>query len=383
MRVLYFGTYSVGPGYPRNTVLMESLESVGVEVVECHAPLFDGAAQKIAAVSTLRGAVRMGLKAARQWMRLARRFYKAGPRDVVVVGYTGHLDLFWARALSLAWRRPVVLDAFLSPYDTVVGDRRLLDARSLAARALFAFERCALRLSDLVLTDTEVGADFLAETFGLPRKRFAAMPVGSLVRAPVEVPVPVAANGGAADKAPFEALFAGTFVPLQGIPYILDAAAEAPDIMFRIIGDGPGATRMEHEVRTRGMSHVSMERRFVPRAELDARLARADAVLGVFGDTPKAARVIPCKVYDGLAAGLPVVTGDSPAARELLTDGENALLVDRRDPRSLVNTLRRLRDDEGLGERLREGARRLARRRFGREALGLRLKATLKELIAS
>ena len=68
MRVLYFGTYSVGPGYPRNTVLMESLESVGVEVVECHAPLFDGAAQKIAAVSTLRGAVRMGLKAARQWI---------------------------------------------------------------------------------------------------------------------------------------------------------------------------------------------------------------------------------------------------------------------------------------------------------------------------
>ena len=383
MRVLYFGTYSVGPGYPRNTVLIESLKSVGVEVVECHAPLFGGTEQKIAAVSTFRGAVRMGLKAVRGWARLARRFYKAGPRDVVVVGYTGHLDLFWARVLGLTWRRPIVLDAFLSPYDTVVGDRRLLDAQSLAARALFAFERCAMRLSDLVLTDTEVGADFLAETFGVARNRFVAMPVGSLVRAPLKARVPVATNGGTPDKMPFEALFAGTFVPLQGIPYILDAAAEAPDIMFRIIGDGPGAMRIEDEVRRRGMSHVSMDRRFVPRDELDAHLARAGAVLGVFGETPKAGRVIPCKVYDGLAAGLPVVTGDSAAARELLTDGKDALLVDRREPRSLVDALRRLRDDERLGERLREGARRLARQRFGREALGLRLKATLKELIVS
>ena len=153
--------------------------------------------------------------------------------------------------------------------------------------------------------------------------------------------------------------------------------------MFRIIGDGPGAMRIEDEVRRRGMSHVSMDRRFVPRDELDAHLARAGAVLGVFGETPKAGRVIPCKVYDGLAAGLPVVTGDSAAARELLTDGKDALLVDRREPRSLVDALRRLRDDERLGERLREGARRLARQRFGREALGLRLKATLKELIVS
>ena len=32
MRILYFGTYSVGPGYPRNTVLIASLRTVGVEV---------------------------------------------------------------------------------------------------------------------------------------------------------------------------------------------------------------------------------------------------------------------------------------------------------------------------------------------------------------
>ncbi|MHC4339188.1 MAG: glycosyltransferase, partial [Planctomycetota bacterium] len=92
-------------------------------------------------------------------------------------------------------------------------------------------------------------------------------------------------------------------------------------------------------------------------------------------------RVVPCKVYDGLAAGLPVVTGDGPGPRELLTDGRDALLVDRDDPRSLVRALRRIRDDDRLADRLRAGARELARRRFGSKAIGLRLKAALSGLV--
>jgi glycosyltransferase involved in cell wall biosynthesis len=61
--------------------------------------------------------------------------------------------------------------------------------------------------------------------------------------------------------------------------------------------------------------------------------------------------------------------------------GESALLVDRRDPDSLVAALRRLRDEPGLADRLRSGARRLAREHFSPEAIGLRLKAALAEVV--
>jgi glycosyltransferase involved in cell wall biosynthesis len=350
---------------------MEALRSVGVEVVECHAPLFKGAAEKVAAASTAAGALRLGARLARAWADLAPRFFRAGPRDIVVVGYTGHLDLYLARALSVALRRPLVLDAFLSPYDTVVGDRSLLAPGSLAARALFRLERTALRLADLVLTDTRAHAEFMARSFRVPLRRFVPVPVGSLVRAPVRVPV--LAGGGGREE--FNAFFCGSFVPLQGVPYILDAAETAPDLRFRLVGDGPGASIIEEELRRRAMDNVDWERRFIPRRELEERLASAGAVLGVFGRTPKAYRVIPCKVYDGLAAGLPVVTGDGPGPREMLEDGRHALLVDRNDPASLVAGLRRVRDEEGLSDRLREGARRLARERFGPGAIGLLLRS--------
>ncbi|MDH3592412.1 MAG: glycosyltransferase [Planctomycetota bacterium] len=379
MRVLWFGTYSVGPGYPRNTVLIEALRSVGVDVVECHAPLFRNAHDKVAAAGTVRGRLRFGCKALIAWFRLAWKFFRAGPRDIVVVGYTGHLDIFLARVLSVFKRRPLVLDAFLSLYDTTVVDRKLLAPTSLAARALFRFERAALRVADLVLTDTAAHADFMAGTFAVPAERFVPIPVGSLIEAPLAVPVPapVGARGGAAPARPFTAYFCGTFVPLQGLPYILDAAQQAPDLHFHIQGDGPDGPRIAEEVAARDLANVRLERVFLPRSEIEKRLAAADAVLGVFGEGAKARRVVPCKVYDGLAAGLPVVTGGGPGPEELLTSGEDALLVDRDNPRSLVRALRRLRDDPALGGRLRVGARRVARERFGREALGLRLRAAL------
>ncbi|MEE8107414.1 MAG: glycosyltransferase [Planctomycetota bacterium] len=385
MKVLYFGTYSIGPGYPRNTVLIESLRAVGVDVTECRAPLFRGPADKIAAVAGVFGATRSAFRAAIAWGRLSVGFFTAGPRDAVVVGYTGHLDIFLARALSLFRRRPIVLDAFLSPYDTIVGDRKILRENSWKARALKRFERASLRVADLVLTDTDAGADYLHQTFDVPREKLASLPVGSLVREPVEASVPAAPGEPrwtpTGEPRAFEAIFVGSFVPLQGVPYILAAAELAPDLIFRIVGDGPDGPRAEEEVRERRMRNVVLERRFVQRAELNKKLADADAVLGVFGTGPKTARVIPCKVYDGLAAGLPVVTARTPAACELMTDGEDALLVDAEDPGSLVAALRRLRDEPLLRETLRSGARRLARERFGAHAIGMRYRASLKELV--
>jgi glycosyltransferase involved in cell wall biosynthesis len=74
--------------------------------------------------------------------------------------------------------------------------------------------------------------------------------------------------------------------------------------------------------------------------------------LGIFGTSSKAARVIPNKAFQALACGAPLVTADTPAARELLTDGKDALLVPPGEPAALAAALRRLAADDEFRTRL-------------------------------
>ena len=74
--------------------------------------------------------------------------------------------------------------------------------------------------------------------------------------------------------------------------------------------------------------------------------------------------MIPNKAFQALACGAPLVTADTPAVRELLSDGESALLVPPGDPAALAAALRRLASDPALAEAVRRLAadEQLARR---------------------
>lgn len=65
----------------------------------------------------------------------------------------------------------------------------------------------------------------------------------------------------------------------------------------------------------------------------------------------------PMKLFEYMASGRPIVASDLPSTAEVLTDGENALLVPPSDPAALAAAVRRLHDDPALGGRLAAQAR--------------------------
>ena len=105
--------------------------------------------------------------------------------------------------------------------------------------------------------------------------------------------------------------------------------------------------------------------------------------LGVFGRSPKAARVIPNKAYQALACGTPLVTAATPAAAELLVDGESALLVPPGDPEALADAVRRLRDDAGLAARIAAGGWRVYEERASEEVLGRCWRDVLERVLST
>jgi glycosyltransferase involved in cell wall biosynthesis len=85
---------------------------------------------------------------------------------------------------------------------------------------------------------------------------------------------------------------------------------------------------------------------WVPYEELVGWIHRADVCLGIFGDSDKAARVIPNKVFQILSAGAPLITRDSPAIRELLDpDTPGVVLTPCADPQALLAAVREMLAD--------------------------------------
>ena len=101
------------------------------------------------------------------------------------------------------------------------------------------------------------------------------------------------------------------------------------------------------------------------------------SVTASWGETAKAARVVPLKAALTLAAGRALVTRDGPAAREGL--GDDAVLVPAADPDALAAALRELAADR---ERTRDLAAR-GRERFLARYTPVRAAAALVEGIAS
>ena len=132
--------------------------------------------------------------------------------------------------------------------------------------------------------------------------------------------IPVGAEEGLFDPQPVEAarrpvrvLFYGSFIGLQGPEVIAQAAALTAEVHWTFIGDGPLRQRCEHLCKDRpNITFLP----WIPYQQLPAQIAEADILMGVFGNSQKAARVIPNKVYQSLACGRIVVTQPSPSYPE-------------------------------------------------------------------
>jgi len=354
LRVLYFGTYE--RDYPRNAQVISALRGACVDVSERHVSVWEANAHKWSAGA--QAAARLALAEARLLRRPNKDF------DVLIVGYPGHLDLTAARRVARG--RPVVFNPLVSLYDTFVEDRRRFEPKSPAGRTLKAIDTRALRAADLVVADTETNARFLADLAGLPRDRVEVCFVGAEERV---------FQPGWDPAEPFTALFVGKLIPLHGVATVLEAARIAPDLRFRVIGTGQLDQLLTE--RPPNVEHVA----WVDYERLPDELHTAGCALGVFGTSEKAGRVIPNKAFQALACGVPLITADTPAARELLADEESALLVPPGDAQALAAAIRRLAADRALAQRLAGGGLRAYRTHASERVLGERWRSLIEQLV--
>jgi len=267
------------------------------------------------------------------------RFLRSPRPDIVVVGYLGHLDVLLLRPFAILRRTPVIWDAFLSLYDTVVDDRRMVSSRHPAAHFLKGWDWLACRAADLVVLDTEAQATLFRNTYGLETSKVTSVFVGAEVKT-----FPKLSANSKGSRA--TVLFYGQFIPLHGIATIIEAARLSRNrpIDWVIIGSGQMAGHIR-EMLDNDTPNALDWVEWVPYPELLRYIAAADVCLGVFGESSKAGRVIPNKVFQILSAGRPLVTRDGPGIRELVPEFATGVeLVPPADPAALLMAVERLLD---------------------------------------
>lgn len=366
LRVMVWGTYDLGK--PRTRLMVQALRHGGAEINEIHASVWEGAEDK--SVMRRSDALKRGLSWALAYPRLVWRFMRAPRPDVVVVGYLGHLDVLILWFFARLRRVPVVWDAFLSLYDTVVMDRQMVSPRHPLAFALKAWEWMACRAVTKVVLDTEAQGAFFRDFYALEQNKVASVFVGA--EALVFPPAPVHNEN---DRG--RVLFYGQFIPLHGIATIVQAArlSGSRPLDWLIIGTGQQAGVIREMLEADAPASLTWTP-WVPYGELVKHIAAADVCLGVFGDGDKAGRVIPNKVFQVVSAGRPLVTRDGPGMRELVGAGaEGIRLVPPADPAALLTAVEEL-IAEGAGARDLHGD---LRARFSIEALAARWEAILMQ----
>ena len=354
MRVAFAGSFD--PEYPRTRGLREGLEARGVEV-------------RLLGVSPRAGF------GARQAAMIAAWAARGAGIDAFLVPSFGHRDVPLLRLLATISGAPLLFDPLVSRWDTQVRDVGRVRAGSFAALRLRASDRLSMGLADIVLCDTWEHGEFFTSEFGVPRRKLARVPVGADREAfalGAERGVGRrgregdAASDGAGGPRPFEVAFVGGFLPLHGMPVIVQAAAllearhGAGFARFTLAGHGMHAYRVDRDLAALGLRSV----RRLPRVPYGAALrlmAEADVALGIFGTSEKAGRVVPHKVYQSLALGVPTVTRRSAAVAEYFRDGrdgrggpegEALVTVPAGDAAALARAIEELKSDPARRDRI-------------------------------
>lgn len=264
--------------------------------------------------------------------------------DAIYVGFMGHPLVVLARLFS---RQPIIFDVFISLYDSICLERRVVSPDSLLGKIIFLCDKVACQLSDVVIVDTATHAAWFTKTFNLPPKKIKVFYIcadETLFR-----PQPSAREARYMDK--FVVEFHGGFIPLQGVEFIIRAAEKLKDqseIFFRFLGNGrdlPMAKKLAQELK---LANIEFIDDFVPLEKVPKFINESDVALGIFGLPEKTTRVVPNKAYEALACHKPLVTADTVAAREIFRDRENVLFCKAGDPADLAAKILALHNDPAL-----------------------------------
>jgi glycosyltransferase involved in cell wall biosynthesis len=160
-------------------------------------------------------------------------------------------------------------------------------------------------------------------------------------------------------QAPPRLLYVGSLHKWKGLTVAFEASADL-GVPFDIVGDAGGLVVHREYCRHRNLAHVQFHGEVLP-DQVGGFYQTGSICLLPLSDAEIArAYTSPLKLFEYLAAGRPVVAGDVPSLREIVTDAVQARLVQVGDVAAWRAALKELLGDRLMAQRLAAQGRALA-----------------------
>jgi glycosyltransferase involved in cell wall biosynthesis len=240
-------------------------------------------------------------------------------------------------------------------------------------------EVATLHLADHIICPSRVTREYIT-SLGIPPERVTVIPNGVDTARFSPCPAPLG-------ERPL-LIYIGTLAGWQGLDTLLEAMplvlAEHP-ARLRIVGKGRKEQRkaLQKRIRKMGLAEWiglegSVSHNTIPQMINQAHLGLAPLS---FNDRNVTQGCCPIKVLEYLACGKPLVAANLPVVRELVCDGQEALLFTPDDPADLARCILALLNDPPLAEQLAEAGCRRVRREFTWEIAQQKLLDVYKKLL--
>lgn len=321
--ICYFGIYD--SEFSRNKIYMEGLRHNGIKIIECN-DRTDGLLK--------------------YWYLYKKHQKIKNDYDVMIVGYPSQIVVFLAKMVS---PKKVILDALCSLYEGEIISRKSGGIWSLKALKIWLIDFVAYFFADLILVESFAQIDFFYKTFFVRKEKCARVFTGALDSI-------FFLDSSVLKRSVFTVVFRGQFLPEAGVDIILESAKilEKEKIFFLFLGKDFEGKKLDEKVKQLGLKNIEIISVFLPFKEIREKMLSCHISLGQFGANSRLNRTIPHKAFETLALGIPYITGRAGGILELLTDRENCLMVNTKDPRDLADKIMDLKDNPDLAKKISE-----------------------------
>lgn len=152
-------------------------------------------------------------------------------------------------------------------------------------------------------------------------------------------------------------VYVGGITEIRGAIQMVEAVGMVEpslDVRLDLAGPFEPPSLLQDCARLSGWKRVRY-RPWAERAQVGEILSAARVGLVVFQPAPNHVSSYPTKLFEYMAAGLPVIASDFPLWREIVVGGGFGLVVDPRDPRAVAGAIERLvvntKEAQEMGQR--------------------------------